>query len=201
MRSLSEIISQNARLALDRAIKAAKEEGETLTKEDVVRKMQRRMVRVREIKRNGSKEIVRETWSVDTIRRTVNKMLEADGTRPWEADYLEAFCFSIGAPPERIVSPDYDGSKLSHAEHAEYLARALGNRLEPEDTRRIVENLNRELDHPGLYELVTDVAETLIAADSQEQADYMVSELIRASDLWGAKSSVRKRKMVRDKYS
>lgn len=173
MRDLNEIISRNARLALERAKKAAADEGESLTQAEVARRMAGLMVRPRGSSRS-------EEWTPETIYRTLTELL--NNRRPWRADFIEAFARAVGGTPERLVALDYDGTgKVADATHAHYLATALGRRLEPKEARRIIRNLNRELDRPGMYELVTAVAEALLSAPTVERAFMEAGRLIQSS--------------------
>jgi hypothetical protein len=141
-------------------------------------------------------------WDPRSVDRILRELLKDPPARRWNLQFLEAFAASIGAMPQRLVSPDFDSAKVSDATYAQYLSLALGKRLSPADSRRIVRNLSKELDRPGLFELINEIAEALIEAESREDAFFQVSDLVRTADLWdhkvrrGRKPAAPKRKRI-----
>ena len=91
MRSLNEIVSDNARLALAAASRDSEEAGRgKLKRKAVARRMATRM---------GA--------NTETVYRQLAYLLADPPERPWRVDYIEAFAEAVSVRPELLASPDY----------------------------------------------------------------------------------------------
>lgn len=177
MADLNGIISKNARLAFERAKSAPPDEfGVAMSRAELSRRMTRRLFP--EIDEHDDTAVPNQ-WEIKrkSLYRMIDELLS--GKKRWRSDYLQAFCDSVGTFPERLVSPDYDGGKVSEATAAALLGRALGRRLTGPQARRLNKVLNASLDRPGMFELVAEVSETILAAPDAERADARTGKVIQ----------------------
>lgn len=176
MADLNGIISKNARVAFERATKAPRDEfGEPMNRAELSRRMTRRLFP--ELDEHDDTASPNQ-WEIKrkSIYRMIGELLS--GKKKWRSDYLQAFCDSIGTFPERLVSPDYDGGKVSEATAAALLGRALGRRLTGPQARKLNKTLNAGLDRPGMFDLIMEVVETILSAPDAERADSRAGKVI-----------------------
>jgi len=193
---LDKIISQNALIAMQRADDQARAQNQKrVTQAEMARRMTRRLFP--EINEERQRDDFRAQAS--SVYRTLSALFK--GKRSWRTDYLESFCHSLGIAPERLVAESYDDAKIPELDHAKFLSRALGRRLEPREAKRIVSNLSRAVDRPGLYDLIAAATEAILDADSAEQASGALYGLLRESPVFGRKPAPRQRKPVEEKKS
>lgn len=187
---LGKIINRNAQIAIERASKRAVENGERpVTKSEVARRMARRLHP--DIQEFAQPEEFLRQWK--SLKRTLTA-LDREEQR-WNADHIQAFCESLGIVPERLLAEDYDAAKVSEASYAAFLTKALGRRLAPAEARRIIQNLTRELEQPGMFDLVSSIAEQLLEAKDRGQALEAATSAILKSNVWdGPRNVAAKRK-------
>lgn len=174
MADLSKIISENVETALERAAIKARETGGKLNWSELARRMSRHMPAPKD---------PREARDPDTIARRMRDF--RTGVSEWRADYLEAVATVLGTHPSRLTSDDYSNAKVPEATVAGFLTNALGRRLEPAQARRIVANLNRELDRPGMFELCDAVVRAILDAKDHGNAVGAVLTVVQAGrKLW-----------------
>lgn len=125
-------------------------------------------------------------YDEETVARTLRELRKDRAT--WTVDYLEAFCATVGAMPERILSADYDDSRVDDATYASFLSNVLGRKLTPDQYKRIARNLQDELDRPGMFDLISDIAEALMASRSGDEARGAASRLIDKSAAFRVKA-------------
>lgn len=179
---LNRLISRNAELARERAHKEKSASGQSMRWADVARGMAARLDRRAAERKSGGPVRYDEA----TVARTLRQLRKDKAT--WTIDYLEAFCATVGAMPERVLSADYDDSKVDDATYASFLSNALGRRLTPEQFKRITRNLQSELEQPGMFDLISDLAEALMKARSADEARGAAVRLIDKSAAFAPKS-------------
>ncbi len=173
MADLSKIISENVATALERAKKKAIEQGQKHGWSELARRMSRRMPPPKDESENRDP---------DSIERQVRSY--RSGQAEWRADYIEAAAEALGTHPERLCADNYDGKKVPEATVARFLTNALGRRLEPKQAREVVANLERELEIPGMFELVSSIARALVAAKGSTDAIGAVIQILTAATVW-----------------
>lgn len=173
MADLSKIISENVATALARAKKKAAEQGQRHGWSELARRMSRRMPPPKD---------ARENRDPDSIERQVRAY--RTGEAEWRADYIEAAAEALGTHPERLCADNYDGKKVPEATVARFLTNALGRRLEPKQAREVVSNLERELEVPGMFELVSSIARALVASTNRTEAIGAVIQILTAAAVW-----------------
>jgi len=105
--SLNQIVSANARLALERAKKKAKEDkGERVSQLGIARKM---VTRIHGQAGAGISERAHKSKTA-AINRQLSFLLELPPGRTWRLDYLEAFAIEVGVKVEKLISssPAFD---------------------------------------------------------------------------------------------
>lgn len=193
MRGLNEITSRNARLALERASKDAERRGERLGLTEIARRMSALMIRPE----GPGREKHGERRDPASVQRQLRRYLDHPERNVWRLDYLEAFAQALGVPVGRLIAFNYDQVKASE-EPAQLLSDALGRRLEPEDAAITLGNLSRELEQPGLFDLMNRIAEALLDTDEQMAAAGTVATLVGdAREVYTAKGLKRKVRPVR----
>lgn len=156
-----------------RARERAAATGERMNWSELARRMVRHLPPPRDPREK------RDPASVERILRDLRA-----GKREWRADYLEAISAVLGTHPTRLTADSYDDGKVAEATVATFLTRALGRRLEPRQARVLVSNLHRELDRPGTFELMTEIAEAVLSARSRAEAIGTAIQAIQQAPLW-----------------
>lgn len=87
VRSLNEIVSMNARLAIEFAKKEAALEGRNMSRKQIAEAMARRLPR----------------HKPESIYRTLSHLLKTPPRRYWRIDYLEAFALAVGIPADLLL--------------------------------------------------------------------------------------------------
>lgn len=196
MATLDRIINKNAHIAIRRASEDAQEKQERrISKAEIARRMTRRLF-PKLSERADPKGFKRKASS---MYRTLGALFSEE--QPWRSDYIDAFCSSVGTVPTRLVADDYDASKVTEATRSRYLSLALGRRLSDGEVTKIVNNLNRELERPGMYKFITAIADALLSAPSKALALEDVSTLLLKTSIFDARPAKPKQKLKREKIS
>lgn len=179
---LTELITRNAMIAFERFQKQEKDACRAFERKHLIRQMANYMSIA------SGREV-----TVDAVRAALYDYFPADGsppTRDWRADYLEAFCVVVGVPASRLTHGDYDGEgRVDEEGYARFYSTIVGKQLDPKQVRRINRNLRREMEVPGLFDLVAEIAEAMLQATSQAEASQSAYEAIRRSRIWNRKSA------------
>lgn len=180
MRSWNEIISRNAKLALEAARERHREAtGKNLSDLAVAKRMSR-LMKVRGQVGDAS---------VEACRKGFQRPLRAPKDSFWRSDYLDAFARAVGAPPERLVALDYTEGKITDANYGQWLFQAIGGELTPKQARGLADRIQRTNEVPGMHDLMGELIEACLSAENQTEASVAVLGIIQSKDIWAKKKA------------
>jgi len=183
MRDLNEIITRNAKRFIAEAQKSAiRDEGRELSEHMIAGRMAEAM-----------------SMKQDSVRKQLDRILYGDSV--WSAPYIQGLATALGKPEQDLISLDPAASKVSEATAAQALYAGLNHRLSLKDTRGVTRRLQRQLDHPPLFNLIQGITDRLLDASNRADAYEAAMDLIRKSDAFTPKRRELHSKKIQDKKS
>lgn len=166
MRDLNEIVTRNAVKLIADAQRKARSEGRRLTVHTIAGRMAEML---------GEKQ--------DTVRKHLARCLK--GKASWRANDIQALGAALGEPYQGLI--ELDAKALPEATIAQQLFAGLNHRLDGPQTRALLRRLHRQLDDATMFDLIQQLTDRLLDAETKDVAYEAAHELIRKSEAWGSK--------------